>query len=209
MIAEDIMAGNEIVSSDESNTFFEPLQDMFSTVDTDSSGDVSVNELVEGLMRQGYTLTESEVEQLVTRMDVNRDGRIEFDEFATCLLDWQEFKGGERWKKLVDRAFKKLDLNGDGYISLEELIALLPAAFKTEEEKRAAVRCSANHLQPQTHSCILLVALPTNPLLVPSGLHPNPRFSFFFGVQLNDPCSCSLCWSGGATAAALPAVPNA
>merc|ERR1712170_210048 len=100
MIAEDLMQGNDVITSDESSAFFEPLRDMFETVDTDASGDVSVDELVEGLFKQGYSLTTPEVEQLVTRMDVNRDGRIEFDEFATCLLDWQEFKDGERWKLL-------------------------------------------------------------------------------------------------------------
>lgn len=100
-------------------------------------------------MQQGYSLTPSEVEQLVTRMDVDRDGIIEFDEFATCLLDWQEFRDGERWKVLVKRAFDKLDLNGDGFISLEEIVALLPESFQSLEEKRIAVRhCILHNLAP-------------------------------------------------------------
>lgn len=94
-------------------------------------------------MAQGYSLSDTEVQQLVTRMDVNKDGKIVFDEFATCLLDWPEFRSGNKWQKLVRRAFDKLDLNGDGHISLEELMALLPEFYDTEDARKEAVRlCS-------------------------------------------------------------------
>lgn len=49
MIAEDLMSGNDVMTAAESSTFFEPLREMFLSVDTDSSGDVSVQELVVGL----------------------------------------------------------------------------------------------------------------------------------------------------------------
>ena len=150
IIAEDLMSD----SSAESTAFFEPLRDMFQTVDADSSGDVSVTELIDGLTQQGYSLTPSEVEQLVTRMDVNRDGQIDFDEFATCLLDWQEFQDTDRWKGLVERAFNKLDLNGDGYISLEEIITLLPESFQTKEEKKAAAMSMMREFDASTDGLI-------------------------------------------------------
>eukprot|EP00951_Prasinocladus_malaysianus_P028162 scaffold255568_cov47-Prasinocladus_malaysianus.AAC.1 len=107
-----------------------------------------------GLVQQGYTLTDVEVGQLVSRMDVDRNGRVTFDEFATCLLDWQDFKGGERWKKLVERAFKKLDLNGDGYISLEELMQLLPDAYETSEQRQSAARAMMREFDASTDGLI-------------------------------------------------------
>mmetsp|Transcript_29146 Transcript_29146/g.82169 ORF Transcript_29146/g.82169 Transcript_29146/m.82169 type:complete len:600 (+) Transcript_29146:92-1891(+) len=153
-IAEDIMAGNGVVGADESKAFFEPLKEMFATVDTDNSGDVSVEELVDGLIEQGYSLEQAEVEQLITRMDVDRNGRIEFDEFATCLLDWQVFREGERWKELVKRAFSNLDLNNDGYISLEEIVAVLPEVYKTEQEKKAAAMAMMREFDSSTDGLI-------------------------------------------------------
>ena len=41
------------------------LQDLFEELDTDASGAVSLEELTEGLTRQGYQLSSSETEQLV------------------------------------------------------------------------------------------------------------------------------------------------
>jgi len=143
MITEDIMNSTDVIGQEESQEMIGPLRDMFSQLDEDGSGDVSVEELVAGLMAQGYSLSDTEVQQLVTRMDVNKDGKIVFDEFATCLLDWPEFRSGNKWQKLVRRAFDKLDLNGDGHISLEELMALLPEFYDTEDARKEAVRlCS-------------------------------------------------------------------
>ncbi len=39
------------------------------------------------------------------------------------MLQLQSEKGWERW---VDDAFSKLDINGDGFISMEEILDKLP-----------------------------------------------------------------------------------
>jgi Ca2+-binding EF-hand superfamily protein len=41
------------------------VQDLFEDIDTDGSGGVSLEELTEGLTKQGYNLTPNEIEQLV------------------------------------------------------------------------------------------------------------------------------------------------
>uniref|UniRef100_A0A7S1X9N0 Calcium-dependent protein kinase n=1 Tax=Tetraselmis chuii TaxID=63592 RepID=A0A7S1X9N0_9CHLO len=154
MITEDIMGSTEVMGMEETAEMITPLRDMFARLDKDGSGDVSVDELVAGLIEQGYSLSEPEVEQLVTRMDVNKDGKIVFDEFATCLLDWPEFRSGNKWQKLVRRAFDKLDLNGDGYISLDELMALLPEFYDTEEKRKEAASAMMREFDNSTDGLI-------------------------------------------------------
>ncbi len=63
---------------------------MFNTIDSDASGSISETELINGLREQGYAVTPSEVQQLMSRLDLDKDGDILFDEFATGLLDWKE-----------------------------------------------------------------------------------------------------------------------
>ena len=50
-----------------------PVQDLFEDIDTDGSGGVSLEELTEGLTKQGYNLTPNEIEQLVSE----GGGRVE------------------------------------------------------------------------------------------------------------------------------------
>lgn len=57
--------------------------------------------------------------------DVNRDGTIGFDEFVTSLLDWHTVQHGKRWGDMVLRAFHRLDNDGDGFISVPDLTAIL------------------------------------------------------------------------------------
>ena len=45
------------------------------------------------------------------------------DEDAQCAVQLQSEKSWERW---VDEAFSKLDINGDGFISMEEIMDKLP-----------------------------------------------------------------------------------
>eukprot|EP00798_Chlamydomonas_sp_ICE-L_P026449 gene26449-17548_t len=86
--------------------------DLFSEIDTDGSGGIKMQELQEGLRRHGYVLTDSEVVQLGRRPDLNVSGDIDLHELMTALIDWSKY---------LDRAFKKLDTDENGYISLEEL----------------------------------------------------------------------------------------
>ncbi len=41
-------------------------------------------------MLQGYIVNESEVRQLMERMDFDKDGGVDGDEFLTTLIDWQQ-----------------------------------------------------------------------------------------------------------------------
>ncbi len=70
------------------NTPPQPPQDLFAEYDVDSSGSISLEELAGGLQKQGYTVTPSEVRQLMNRLDTDNTGHVEGDEFVAALIDW-------------------------------------------------------------------------------------------------------------------------
>ena len=41
------------------------------------------------LMLQGYDVSQEEVERLMGRIDFDKNGNIDFEEFTTGLLDWR------------------------------------------------------------------------------------------------------------------------
>lgn len=104
------------------------LKELFVELDTDHSGSVSLDELSDGLRKQGYVLSPSELEQLVRKMDADHDGDIVLPEFLTTLMDWNRVQKEQSWQAYLDKAFNKLDTDGDGFISLDELLDQLPAA---------------------------------------------------------------------------------
>eukprot|EP00873_Tetraselmis_striata_P035898 jgi/Tetstr1/456162/TSEL_042930.t1 len=139
MITMDIISGTtDIFTSLETTQILAPARDIFMRLDQDASGDVSADELLLELSREGYTVSDHEVEQLMARIDADGDGRLVFDELASSLLDWNQFETSAQWLRLARRAFQRLDLNGDGHINLEEVISLLPSSQSQEERTEAA-----------------------------------------------------------------------
>lgn len=65
-------------------------RELFSRLDTDNSGGISLEEMSDGLAEQGYSVSMMEVEQLVARLDLDADGHIQLDEFAASMIDWND-----------------------------------------------------------------------------------------------------------------------
>lgn len=59
----------------------------------------------------------------VKQMDANMDGMIDFDEFvvATMHMHQLEENNSKKWQSRSSAAFAKLDVDGDGYITADEL----------------------------------------------------------------------------------------
>eukprot|EP00195_Chlamydomonas_chlamydogama_P002656 CAMPEP_0202921416 /NCGR_PEP_ID=MMETSP1392-20130828/77385_1 /ASSEMBLY_ACC=CAM_ASM_000868 /TAXON_ID=225041 /ORGANISM="Chlamydomonas chlamydogama, Strain SAG 11-48b" /LENGTH=597 /DNA_ID=CAMNT_0049614987 /DNA_START=209 /DNA_END=2002 /DNA_ORIENTATION=+ len=102
------------------------LQDLFQQLDTDKSGAISLDELSTGLKRQGYVLRDTELEQLVRKMDSDHDGNIVLSEFMTTLIDWNQLQRSQKWQVYLEHAFQRMDDDGDGFITLDELLEKLP-----------------------------------------------------------------------------------
>lgn len=95
-----------------------------------------------GLREQGYMVTNDEVQQLMSRMDMNMDGELEFGEVVTALIDWDTLHTDAAFGMAVDTVFSKLDKDKSGYLSSVELMPLLPSFLDRagEDLREAEVR---------------------------------------------------------------------
>ena len=93
------------------------LNDIFKTMDKDNSRKIDYSEFKRGLFSLGFSdLKEAELRQLFNEFDLNKDGKIDYREFVGIMkpgLSPQRLK-------IVDDAFKKLDINSDGHLSMED-----------------------------------------------------------------------------------------
>lgn len=60
---------------------------------------------------------------MVNQIDSNTDGLVDFSEFAaaTMHVDQLEEHDSEKWHRRSQSAFEKFDVDGDGFITPEEL----------------------------------------------------------------------------------------
>lgn len=103
------------------------LRALFESLDADRSGTVTVEELREGLRKQGSAVAAAEVEALLKQLDVDSTGTLDWDEFIAATLHQSHL---EREENLM-RAFQTFDADGSGTISREEIEAALREAGAT------------------------------------------------------------------------------
>ncbi|PSR90130.1 Calcium-dependent protein kinase [Actinidia chinensis var. chinensis] len=93
------------------------LKQMFKGMDTDNSGTITLEELKQGLAKQGTKLSEYEVKQLMEAADADGNGTIDYDEFITATMHLNRMDREEH----LYTAFQYLDKDHSGYITIEEL----------------------------------------------------------------------------------------
>ncbi|CAI8586697.1 unnamed protein product [Vicia faba] len=93
------------------------LKQMFKGMDTDNSGTITIEELKQGLAKQGTRLTEQEVKQLMEAADADGNGIIDYDEFIAATMHMNRINREEH----VYTAFQYFDKDNSGYITIEEL----------------------------------------------------------------------------------------
>lgn len=93
------------------------LKQMFKGMDTDNSGTITIEELKQGLAKQGTRLSETEVKQLMEAADADGNGIIDYDEFITATMHMNRLNREEH----VYTAFQFFDKDNSGYITIEEL----------------------------------------------------------------------------------------
>ncbi|KAF9675652.1 hypothetical protein SADUNF_Sadunf09G0054600 [Salix dunnii] len=110
------------------------LKEMFRGIDTDNSGTITLEELKQGLAKQGTKLSEYEVKQLMEanllmilccfsfyvlhkQADADGNGTIDYDEFITATMHMNRMDREEH----LYTAFQHFDKDNSGYITTEEL----------------------------------------------------------------------------------------
>ncbi|TVU41479.1 hypothetical protein EJB05_15001 [Eragrostis curvula] len=93
------------------------LREMFKMLDTDNSGQITLEELRSGLKRVGANLKDSEITTLMEAADIDNSGSIDYGEFLAATLHLNKV---EREDNLF-AAFSYFDKDGSGYITQDEL----------------------------------------------------------------------------------------
>lgn len=93
------------------------LKEMFKMLDTDNSGQITLEELKIGLRRVGANLKESEITTLMEAADIDNSGSIDYGEFLAATLHLNKV---DREDNLF-AAFSYFDKDGSGYITQDEL----------------------------------------------------------------------------------------
>ncbi|PUZ68472.1 hypothetical protein GQ55_2G031600 [Panicum hallii var. hallii] len=93
------------------------LREMFKMLDTDNSGQITLEELKFGLKRVGANLKDSEIVTLMEAADIDNSGSIDYGEFLAATLHLNKV---EREDNLF-AAFSYFDKDGSGYITHDEL----------------------------------------------------------------------------------------
>ena len=114
------------------------LKRVFKIIDDDNNNHIDSNEFQKALKDYRVVVTPEEGNTLFNCCDVNRDGRISYDEFLRVVIG----EMNQNRIALVRKAFEKLDRNRNGVIDLEDMKNIYNAkqhpdvkiGKKTEEE---------------------------------------------------------------------------
>ncbi|KAJ8551321.1 hypothetical protein K7X08_000691 [Anisodus acutangulus] len=93
------------------------LKQMFTSMDADNSGAITLEELKQGLAKQGTKLSDFEIQQLMEAADADGNGTIDYEEFITATMHMNRMDKEEH----LYTAFQYFDKDNSGYITVEEL----------------------------------------------------------------------------------------
>lgn len=91
-------------------------RELFKSLDTDASNTIEAKELADGLKAQGYNISQQELAQLMGRVDFDRNGTLDLEEFISGLIDWTEVSltafgslpecVNQKWQLAVSKAMR-------------------------------------------------------------------------------------------------------
>ena len=90
----------------------------FSFFDTNGDDKITVNELGSAMTSLGLKPTQGELQDIISRLDSDKNGWVSFDEFLAAIKKNEEKENSD---DDLQEAFKAIDRNGDGFITTAEL----------------------------------------------------------------------------------------
>lgn len=98
----------------------ESLQDNFRSLDRNGDGKLSIDEIREGMEKEGMNVPPA-LEELLKSVDINRSGDLDYTEFLAATMERKHYMK----KETCWAAFRIFDLDGDGKITKTELEQVL------------------------------------------------------------------------------------
>lgn len=96
------------------------LRELFSDLDEDDSGAISLPLLQSGL-QQRCSLTGAEAQQITSALHVNRDGKVDYVRFVASAAAQQNILTDSK----LDGAFDLIDVDGDGILTKDDMRGML------------------------------------------------------------------------------------
>lgn len=97
------------------------LREIFTALDDNGDGQLTVSEIKDGMQKAGIKEIPPDLQQIMEQVDVDGSGIIDYTEFLAATLDKKLYLD----EAVVWRAFQVFDRDGDGFISQDELKAVL------------------------------------------------------------------------------------
>ena len=113
------MASKEDVSHYCSLEYIDELREAFRIFDKDNDGAFSASDLAVVMQSFGLTPSEADLMEMITEVDVDGNGVIEFSEFLSMMTS--KLKDVDGIEIEVREAFRVFDTDEDGYITTGEM----------------------------------------------------------------------------------------
>ena len=118
---------NQISINEEIKT----LKEEFDKFDVNKDGEISRQELIECLNAcYPYQEAVRRANQIFNEIDFNNDGNINFSEFLTANFKKEKLLSED----VLEKTFKLFDIDGNGYITLDELKESMPVEITSKLE---------------------------------------------------------------------------
>ncbi|XP_028761492.1 calmodulin-like protein 3 [Neltuma alba] len=95
---------------------------VFQMFDKNGDGKITKKELRDSLENLGIRISDTDMIQMIEKIDINGDGCVDIDEFGELYQSIMDDKDEDEDMK---EAFNVFDQNGDGFITEEELSTVL------------------------------------------------------------------------------------
>mmetsp|Transcript_11680 Transcript_11680/g.20735 ORF Transcript_11680/g.20735 Transcript_11680/m.20735 type:complete len:520 (+) Transcript_11680:218-1777(+) len=105
------------------------LRELFAAMDSNNDGKIDSQDLHNALEKVGAAIDEAEMQELFHASDIDGTGQIDYEEFIAAMLDSNRVA---RRKEAVRKSFEELDKDGDGFITPEDLVKVMPRGGSIE-----------------------------------------------------------------------------